>query len=257
MRTFSKIGLAAAAAFGIAYGGYLTGKNSNETIQNQPLEENVCEEVNTGSIWEEGRRAGYLEGLRKGVKDGKAAGERETKDKWFEKGRDYGYGLGFEEGNNAGYAAGFEEGNQQGYEGGLIEGEQIGIKGERRRYFNNNSSSYKIFNNGGNHYISWHRETTGGRISSKVYFNRNMDPEMAVVVISGVRIGLHGWVELFDDTNVGDEKGEVDRIRVTTSSTDILYNRYEDFQTNHELFLWADQRMQEETGFFLHPSTHF
>jgi len=253
MRTAGKIGIALAAAFGLAYGSYAIGTNSADCPDCKPLEETVCEEVDTQGIFNQGRREGYLAGLRHGIDEGRTTGERETKDKWFESGRIYGYNLGLEECNNARYLAGLEEGKQEGYEEGIIEGEQLGLEEGRRRFL---GSGTTVMSGQDGYYFATTRQN-----NEDEFITLNIEMDEQKCISRYIIVNSRANPALLEDvcTNNKDADGLVDNIeqrrqRSNSSVYDrVLLQRDRDFYANQDLFLWADQKMKEETERYSQP----
>lgn len=252
MRTAGKIGLAVAAAFGLAYGGYLVGTNSDTVIQNKPLEEAVCEDIDTDAIWEAGRKFGDLEGLKAGIREGKVTGERETKDKWFEKGRIYGESLGLDACDERRYNEGLKACDDTKYQDGMIEGEELGLEEGKRRFLGSGTEIYDrgdyitftikkyIFGKHSTYWVTFDKKT---ECIERTIFTS--DDEDAHYFLSNETCNSEP-----SNLNVDFIQKDENRIDYIASDGSIVfrserYSRTEDFQANQELFLWADNVMQE------------
>ncbi|MFH1066148.1 MAG: hypothetical protein V1734_06585 [Nanoarchaeota archaeon] len=130
MRTAGKVGLAVAAAFGLAYAGYAIRGDSNNSTQNKPLEETVCKEVDTQAIYDKGESRGYMIGFKAGRREGEVIGEREGRKARLEQCKEY----EINECNDQKYKEGLKACDDTKYADGLIEGEQLGLEESRGRF---------------------------------------------------------------------------------------------------------------------------
>lgn len=254
MRTSGKIGLAAAAAFGLAYGAYAIGKDSNNSTQSKPLEEAVCEEVDTQAIYDEGRREGYLAGLRAGRREGEVIGEREGREKGFESGEQFGLNTC----NDERYNEGLEACDDAKYAEGMIEGEKIGLEEGRRRFL---GSGTRFFEWGD--VTRWETSRTiGGKAVDYTLSDEN-DRRGKKIKLSDSRgiletIIWDGTPPIDIDPNTFDPNlpvtnpdGIVDFIcKLNDNYGFDCYERNDDFASNQYLFIWADNEAGKITGIF-------
>ncbi|MBU2638106.1 MAG: hypothetical protein KJ955_03980 [Nanoarchaeota archaeon] len=262
MRTAGKVGLGIAAAFGFMYAGYATKTNSNDSPQNQPLEETVCEEVDTQAIYGKGRSEGYLSGLRAGRSEGGVIGEREGREAGFEQGKQYGLNACDERR----YNEGLEEGKQRGYEEGLTKGEQLGLEEGEGKSRLLGSGTLFISEPGEQYFVTRRQNSEGGTTSMGVeieggcikrylYIGR---PEDSIFLETRCMYGeeLVYIIELrhgYKVDRLGDSIDDARSIPNPLKYGVNLLQRSIDFQENQELFLWADQKMREEIQRFSQP----
>ena len=245
--------LVVAAAVAALYGAYSLGKNSNDSTQSKPLEEAVCEEIDTQGIYDEGRSDGYLAGLRHGINEGRITGEREGREDGFERGKQYGLNACGEERYNEGLKAC----DDSRYADGMIEGEELGLEEGRRRFLGSGSRVWEFgeiieFETerivDGKRIAYTLREDNDGKRKQIRIFNAQ---GLTDTVIWDGNPPIHadlGW----NDLPINSADGIADFVCKKDEDSRFMtcYERNEDFQANQELFLWADQRMREETEGF-------
>ncbi len=261
MRTTGKIGLGIAAAFGALYGAYALGSNSQDNSPAKPLEEAVCEEVDTQEIYDRGESRGYVLGLMAGRREGEVIGEREGREDGFESGKQYGlnacnderYNEGLEACDDTKYAEGLKACDDDRYQ----EGQVIGASLEReecRDKLNNTMGAGTIFSEDPYSYIfETRRETHEELMTYEVNISKDSGCVLKIVKITKVnwRNGNYRNWRTFALNDGGNPEcrpdGNVDSIRIKSPDEYQFFNREQDYSNNLELFEWADQKMQETT----------